>query len=281
MVPRAIRKIADNIKQPVALIGCRTTDMSLDCCEYDLAIFSTGGNRILQTDGHDVELLYLDGLVKNHLIELDGVEVLRDSNKFELSSALRDISKARCRKALNAAGKKSLISSLFYQQKMGHTKDMIGFGMWLKLAAYESIEGLLALSGSRPMPLHELAQVRRIDVGSATEGAEVALECIGIERATRSTIMRSVEAIKELKSQDYDLELFLSKAEYLLDHSMLTDCYYYAGRVAAKNLEGRKDLFHNQYPKLVQLALDLSSDTQYLEKLKKGLSKAARASLKR
>lgn len=281
MVPKAIRKIADDIKQPVALVGCRTTDTSLDCCEYDLAVFSAGDNKILQIDGHKAELLYLGELVKNHFIELDSAEVLRDSNKFALSSALKDMSKATRRKALNTAGKKSLISSLFYQQKMTHTKDVIGFGIWLKLAAYESIEGILALSGSRPMPLHELAQVRRIDVGGAREAVEIALECIGIERATRSTIMRSVEAIKELKSQDYDRELFVSKVQYLLDHRMLTDCYYYAGRIAAKNLVRRNDLFHNQYPKLVQLALDLSSDTQHLEKLKKGLSRAARVSLKR
>jgi hypothetical protein len=87
-------------------------------------------------------------------------------------------------------------------------------------------------------------------------------------------------AIKELKSKDYDRDLFLSKAEHLLGRSMLADCYYYAGRVAAKNLAGRKDLFYSQYPKLVQLALDLSSDVQHLEKLQKHLFRAANSGLK-
>ena len=100
------------------------------------------------------------------------------------------------------------------------------------------------------------------------------------ERATRPAISRSMKAIKELKSKDYDRDLFLSKAEHLLDKSMLADCYYYAGRIAAKNLVGRKDLFYDRYAKLVQLALDLSSDVQHLEKLQRRLFRAANGGLK-
>jgi len=61
---------------------------------------------------------------------------------------------------------------------------------------------------------------------------------------------------------------------------MLADCYYYAGKVAAKNLAGRKELFYSRYSKLVKLALDLSSDMQLLEKLQKRLFRAANGGLK-
>jgi hypothetical protein len=151
--------------------------------------------------------------------------------------------------------------------------------MWLKIAAYEFMEGTLALSGSRPMPLHELGQLRQIQAGNIAEGVEVALECIGIERATRPTISRSIKAIKELKSKDYDRELFAAKVDYLLGRSMLADCYYYAGKAASKNLAGKREPFYRQYAKLVQLAMDLSSDIQRLEKLQKKLFRAAKGSL--
>jgi len=130
------------------------------------------------------------------------------------------------------------------------------------------------------MPVHILEQVRQIDSRMA-EGVDVALECIGVERATRPAISRSMGAIKELKSKDYDRELFMSKVSHLLERRMLVDCYYYAGRVAAKNLVSRKEIFHSQYSKLVQLALDLVSDVQSLEKMQKGLFKATNRALGR
>lgn len=256
--------------------------MSLDCCEYDLAVFSpeNQSNQVLQAGGHAVELIHLPGQVKNHVIELGDMGVLKDTNKFALSSAVRGVMPEKYKRALAAAGKKSLISSLFCQQKMGHAKHTAVAAMWLKVAAYDFVGGMLAISGSRPMPLHELEQVRQADAGDMGKGVEVALECIGIERATRPAISRSIGAIKELKSKDYDRDLFLSKAEHLLGRSMLADCYYYTGRVAAKDLVGRKDLFYSRYPKLVQLALDLSSDVQHLEKLQKRLFRAANSGLK-
>ncbi|HEU4605647.1 MAG TPA: hypothetical protein VFS46_05355 [Nitrososphaera sp.] len=281
-VPAAVRKLADGIPHPVALIGCRASETSLDCCEYDLAVFSpeSQSSQVLQAGGHAVELVHMPGQVKNHVTELGGMAILKDTSKFALSSAARNITPEKYKRALAAAGKKSLISSLFCQQKMGHTNHPAVAAMWLKVAAYDFVGGMLAMSGSRPMPLHELEQVRQADAGGMAEGVEVALECIGVERATRPAMLRSIRAVKELKSKDYDRDLFLSKAEYLLGRSMLADCYYYAGRMAAKNLAGRKDLFYGRYPKLVQLALDLSSDVQHLEKLQKRLFRAANGGLK-
>jgi hypothetical protein len=277
-IPTAVRKFASELEHPVALIGCRASETSLGCCEYDLAVFAQGDNRVVQVDGHMAELVHLSGPVKNHIVELGGMVVLKDA-KFALSSSVQDISPEKYRKALATAGKKSMISSLFSQRRMASAKHPAVAAMWLKIAAYEFIGGALALSGTRPMPLHELGQVRQAD-GGMGEGIEVALECIGIERATRPAIARSIEAIKEIKSKDYDRSLFVSKADHLLGRSMLADCYYYAGKIAAKNLAGIKDSFHANYSKLVQLALDLSSDMQQLEKLQKKLFKAANGGLK-
>lgn len=278
-VPVAVRKFANGIQHPVALIGCRATGMSLDCCEYDLAVLAPGANQVVHLDGHTIELVHFGGTAKSFALELGRTVMLKDTNKFVLSSAVKEITLERFQRALTAVGKKSLISSLFCQQKMRHAK-LPAAAMWLKIASYDFIEGILALSGSRPMPLHELDQVRQADSRSMAEGVEVALDCIGIERATRPAISRSIKAIKELNSKDYDRDIFASKVDHLLGKSMLADCYYYAGRIAAKNLAGRQDPFYNRYSKLVQLALDLSSDQHSLEKMQKKLFRAVNSALK-
>ena len=284
-IPTAIKVFASEIVYPVALIGCRTSEMSLDCCEYDLAVFAGSqeqnqANQVVQVDNRPVELMHITGSIKDHIIDLEDMVILKDNSKLMLSSAAKDIIAEKYKKILAASGKKLLISSLFCQQKMRRTNHPMIAAMWLKIAAYEFIDGMLVLSGNRPMPMHILEQVRQIDSRMA-EGLDVALECIGAERATRPAISRSMEAIKELKSKDYDRELFMSKVSHLLERRMLVDCYYYAGRVAAKNLVSRKEIFYSQYSKLVQLALDLVNDLQSLEKMQKRLFKAANRGLGR
>jgi hypothetical protein len=283
-IPAAIKKFASEIMYPVALVGCRTSEMSLDCCEYDLAVFALSqednlSNQVLQVDNRPVELVHLRGPIKDHIIDLTDMIVLKDNNKLMLSSAAKDIIAKKNRRMLAALGKKLLISSLFSQQKMTGAKHPMVAAMWLKVAAYDFIDGMLALSGNRPMPVHILEQVRQIDSKMA-EGVDVALECIGAERATRPAISRSLEAIRELKSKDYDRELFMSKISHQLDRRKLVDCYYYAGRAAVKNLVNRNELFYSQYSKLVQLALDLVSDLQSLEKMQKLLFRATNSSLR-
>ncbi len=285
LIPTAIKVFASEIVYPVALIGCRTSKMSLDCCEYDLAVFAgsqeySQANQVVQVDNGPIELIYVTGPIKDHIIDLADMVILKDNSKLMLSSAAKDIISEKYKKMLAASGKKLLISSLFCQQKMKRANHPMIAAMWLKIAAYEFIDGMLALSGNRPMPVHILEQVRQIDSRMA-EGVDVALECIGAERATRPAISRSMEAIKELKSKDYDRELFVSKIRHLLERRMLVDCYYYAGRVASKNLVSRKEIFYRQYSKLVQLALDLVNDLQSLEKMQKRLFRAVNKGLAR
>jgi hypothetical protein len=282
-IPTAIKIFASKIVNPVALVGCRTSEMSLDCCEYDVAILALSQeenqpNQVVHVANRPVELMHIAGPMKNHIIDLADMIILKDNSKFMLSSVAKDITAEKYKKTLAAEGKKLLISSLFCQQKMRQARHPMIAAMWLKIAAYEFMDGVLALSGNRPMPVHTLEQIRQTDAGTA-EGVEVALECIGTERATRPAIARSIQAIKELKSKDYDRELFMSKVNYLLDRRMLVDCYYYSGRVAAKNLVGREELFYSQYTKLVQIALDLASDMQLLEKMQKRLFTATNSGL--
>lgn len=284
LVPKAVRDYAAELPHPTGLVGCRATgEMSHTCCEYDIAVFGQGENRLEKVDGHVVELVHISR-PRDHLVALKGMSIIRDSKEFYVSSALNGITEEKFKRALFASGRKALVSSLFCQQrfKLSREKQQPATGaMWLKMASYHLVAGTLAVFGARPMPLHELAQARQADLpADAADGVQVALECIGIERATRPAIARSTEAMLELKSKDYDRELVRAKIEHLLEKSMLADCYYYAGRVAAENLASRNDAFFRRYSKLVQLAMDLSGDEQQLEKLQKSLSLAAKRGLK-
>lgn len=275
MLPADVRDFVKSLPGASALVGCRTGGDALSCCEYDIAVFCRGANSVVRVGDHAVELLY----TSDHVLEFGSIEVIKDSKSFSLSSKIKEATPEKRARALRSHGRKALVTSLMYQQRMKDARQPVLASMWLKAGAYQLVRGALALAGRRPMPVHELGQLRQKELGAMSEGVQAALECIGIERAARPAIARSVEAVWELKAGDYDSGLVRSKAEWMLEKSMLADCYYFLGRVACDSLASKNIAFHTKYAKLAQLALDLSVDQQGLEKLQKSLSRAAKKAL--
>ncbi|HEX6067453.1 MAG TPA: hypothetical protein VFZ05_01520 [Nitrososphaera sp.] len=275
MIPAPVRDFVASLSGPSALVGCRAAGRAHACCEYDVAVFEQGKNCVVQVGDHVVELMYVDGGVA----EFGDVEIIKDTKSFSLSSKIREATGERRARVLRAYGRKALVTSLMYQQRMKDAKQPLVASMWLKAGAYQFVRGALAVSGQRPMPAHELGQIRQPELEKMSDGIQAALECTGIERATRPAIARSVGAIAELKAGDYDLGLVQSKAEWFVEKRMLADCHYFLGRTACESLAAKKSAFHMKYAKLAQLALDLSSDQQGLEKLQKSLSRAAKKAL--
>ncbi len=298
-VPPEIRDYVESLQHPAGLIGCRALGRGHPCCEYDIAVLSgdddnggggSGGSnapreencyRLAKVGSHFVELVHI-ARPDEHAVALAEMVPVDKAGGLLVTSIAGEAARRRGR-FLAAQGRRSLASSLVCQQRMKSAaakNQAVVSAMWLKMAAYHYIQGALALAGQRPMPLHELAQARQADLpASAADELSTALDCIGIERATRTAIARSQEAVAELKSQDPDRELVASKAGYLLEKSMLADCYYYLGRVAAESLAGRGTAFYSKYAKLVQLAMDLPSDSHRLEKLQLALHRAAKKGL--
>ena len=186
--------------------------------------------------------------------------------------------------ALTTFGKKAIVGSLFSYDKIESavSNNPVLASMWLKISAYDFLEGILALAGYRPMPLHELNQIRNLNFEeqNISDGIKVALACLGIERATRSTISRSSSALLQLYSEGYDKELVMMKARHLFKIGMLPDCYYYLGKMARKVLVNKHGSFFNSYSKLVLMSMDLSIDTPQIQKLKLELFKMAKNVLK-
>ena len=287
--------ISNNFRYPAGIIGCRATnpDMSLDCCEYDIAIFNkqSTGNRFIRLGNHGLEVITLREISRINVMKLYKMIIIQDDNSLSLSSSsLSSANNASAfqqhyLKVLRGLGKKSIINSLFYHEKITKNiqKNSVLAAMWLKIAAYDFLEGILALSEIKPMPIHELNQIRKITIEhqDIAEGVKIALECVGLERATRSTISRSIEAICELNSMEYDRELIKIKVNHLLEKGMISDCYYYLGKMGHRCLAYRDYKFLSKYMKLIQISMDLTKDMQQLEKLHINLVSISKIILKK
>jgi len=181
-------------------------------------------------------------------------------------------------------GKKMIVNSLFNIERADSHKESNTelSSLHLKIAAYHLLEGILLCSGIRPMPTHELNQIRTLDEPNETFATAIksGLECLGIERASKTTINRSYKALKEILREEYDKNLIFSKIEYLLANGLLADCYYFIGHVGMKFLDRKNDKFAELYPKLSKLTFDLNLDIGLIRKTSLLLKESCKMILK-
>jgi hypothetical protein len=271
-LPQEIQDFVNNNNElDLALIGCRADSPheSYDCCEYDIAIL--GGNiddtfdkKIIQLGNSKLEFLNFQNQNVNEDISLFNMIELKESNVL-----VSEYPKLDRKKLFNAAGKRRIVDSLFNVSKNSSASAELNASLNMKMAAYDLIEGILLMSQTRPMPIHELNQLRQVEVQKdyIKEAIQTCIESLGIERATRTIINRSYKALREILKDAYDLELLASKIQYLLNNGLLADCYYYIGKLVCSHLEKKDNLSQMNYHKLNSIALDLTNDYEKVKKM--------------
>lgn len=266
--------MSKNSDLELALIGCRadSSHISYDCCEYDIAVLGSNENsydkKIIQLGDNTIEFLHFPNYQKygHGDISLFNMIKLEESNDLFISPPPLEIDR---KSWYIAAGKRKVVDSLFNVSKNSRNRAKLDSSLNLKIAAYDLIEGILLISQTKPMPIHELNQLRQVEVRKdfINEAIQVCIECLGIERATRTIINRSFKALKEILKERYDVELLSSKIDFLLKQGLLADCYYYIGKLVCSHLENKDNASQLNYHKLNSIALDLTSDYEKVKKM--------------
>jgi len=274
MFPEKIQEYLSNKKNSeLALIGCRAdnSNISYECCEYDIAVLAKNGNglgnSIVQIGKEKLEFLDFSNYNQNEISFLNMKKVENKTSSL-LIPHKDSIRKTDIKRIFLSAGKRRAVDSLFNVSKTSTSKSELNLSLNLKIAAYELIEAILLISEIRPMPIHELNQLRQLEIRKdfIKEAIQLCIECIGIERATRTMINRSLNALKEIFKERYDIGLIESKIEFLVEHGLIADSYYYIGRLVCNHLE-KKDYAHQlDYRKLNSLALDLAGDYENIKR---------------
>lgn len=274
MFPEKIQEYLSNKKNSeLALIGCRAdnSNLSYECCEYDIAVLAKNGNglgnSIMQIGKEKLEFLDFSNCNQNE-ISLLNMKKVENKTSSLLIPHKDSIRKTDIKRIFLSAGKRRAVDSLFNVSKTSTSKSELHLSLNLKIAAYELIEAILLISEIRPMPIHELNQLRQLEIGKdfIKEAIQLCIECIGIERATRTMINRSFNALKEIFKERYDIGLIESKIEFLVEHGLIADSYYYIGKLVCNHLEKKDYAYQLDYQKLNSLALDLASDYENIKR---------------
>jgi len=274
MLSEKIQEYLSNKKNSeLALIGCRAdiSNISYECCEYDIAVLAKNDNalcnNVTQIGKEKLEFLDFSNFNQNEISLLNMIKVENKTNSL-LTPRNDCTSKSDIKRIFLSAGKRRAIDSLFNVSKTNTSKSELNLSLNLKIAAYELIEAILLISEIRPMPIHELNQLRQLEIRKdfIKEAIQLCIECIGIERATRTIINRSFNALKEIFKERYDIGLIESKIEFLVGHGLIADSYYYIGKLVCNHLEKKGYAYQLDYQKLNSIALDLTSDYENIKR---------------
>ena len=250
-----------------ALIGCRAhhPEISYPCCEYDIAIIDQRiiQPKIINIGDNIIEYANFSSTriknINSNIIPISDFCNLQDVHNFP--------------KMLTAEGRHKLIDALFNLGKIdlmykSGRENLALASLILEISSYDILLGILQNRGIQSMPIHEINQLRNLDTQAdvVNQAIQTALECIGMDRATRSSIDRRVKAFQQIFGLREDFPLLMKKINFLLQSKLLTDCYYYVGKITSSYLKMESNIFFN-YPKLTHVAMDMSNDFEKMKKL--------------
>jgi hypothetical protein len=290
-IPNSVVEYINDYSQfPAGIIGCRAAegDVSYSCCEYDIALFCDKNrpdiDKVKSLNGATLEFIPIYEISEDTYIHIKNMILIKDYNSLHISSLLTRLKGKEYEGLLRNYGKRKIIESLFLNQAVNDnlSKCPLLSSLWLKRAAYYFTEGILGLNGIKSSPVHELDQIRNLDSKDPkiSSGINCALDCIGIERAGRSAISRSLRAIRDLDSDGVNIGLWLAKSEWLLSQGRFADCYHYVGKLGSMFLSSKDDRFLRRNLSLIETLLDLTSDSQTNHILHARLVKASKDALR-
>ena len=233
---------------PIGLSGCRTSDFSLDVCDYDITVFDEKSDleKIVQYKNEYVKIHHgsISETQSKILIQYDNMQIIQDDS-WDLRMLLSKIKEKRFNLYKDHA-KNSLLESIFCCQKATQgIKDSSVFAQcWQKSASFFLADGIMALNQIRSSPTHMLEVMRKFEKNPINEKISIINETVGIERATPSLLERMLKStigFSEMVNSVGPSNLIKKKHDYFISNSMMADCYFYLGWINKENFVKIKD----------------------------------------
>jgi hypothetical protein len=260
-------------KFPVALGGCRNDEKSFDCCEYDITVFDdTKENDSVQEFENDTIRIHHGTMHETRLdilTQYTALKVLWDE-KWDLKIFLSQVLEKK-EKIFQAYAKSCLVEAAVcaVKAKEGLNSDLFA-SSWVKCSAFYLADAILLANGRRPSPVHMLEYIRDMEKNKINEKFVKVNECIGVERATLSQLLRmskSTMGFSDMVENNGHSKIIQKKYDYLVKNSLMSDCYFYLGYINRNNFIKIKDTLARK-PELIHIlkvAFDVENDRGRLD----------------
>ena len=258
---------------PIALGGCRAEKINHECCDYNIVIFdlTDDNDSVIEIDDEFVRLHH--GSLNESRIEIlnqyHNLEILHDP-KWDLKIFLSKIKEKRG-SILQAYSKKCIIESQVCITKANNDLESNPFSACLiKCAAYFLIDAILTLNDKQNFPTHTLDIIRNLKSSKLNDSVSLITECIGLERSTNSLLTRmlkSTQGFSDMVEKNDHSKIIKNKADFLIENSLLSDCYFYLGNINRNNFYKIKNSSYNlsEFIHILKTGFDLENDIVKLE----------------
>ena len=267
---------------PIGLGGCKAHDTTLKCCEFNITIFDgkkvQDDIHIINDEAIRVHHGNLDESDPNILQKFDSMSIISDDD-WSLKIFLSKIQE-KSEQIRQSCIKGCLVDAATFATaaKQGVHSDPF-CPAWIKCSAFFISDALVLMNSKQRSPTHMLEFIRRLAKKKTNEFSTIA-EVIGLERATPSLLERMVKStigFSDMIEENGHSKIISRKYQYLVENSLLSDCYFYLGYVNKQNLVSIKNLIHKK-PELVhvlKVALDFENDPTRIELQAKALQEIA------
>lgn len=258
---------------PVGLGGCHANGINYKCCEYNITVFDDKkGESVHQVEGEMIKIHHGSFSETNPTIlkQLENLQILSD-NQWKLRIFLSEI-KAKQEKISKSYTQSCLVDAGIYATRAREgikAADPLA-PLWLKCGAFFLADAISSINSRRPSPTHMLESIRGFEKNRINENFAIVHQCLGIERATTSLLPRMVKStigFSDIVEANGHSKIIEAKYDYLVEHSLLSDCYFYLGYTNRNNIIKIKDNLHRslEFIHILRVALDIESDSLLIE----------------
>ena len=272
-----VRKIPELLSistYPVGFGGCRNAGTNFDCCEYNISVFDDkSGESVHDISGNLIKLHHCSLSESNVsiLTQLEGLTILHD-DQWKLRMFLAQI-KEKKEKISNSFTQSCLVDAgIFANKSREEAKTNKPFAaVWVKCASYFLVDALFSINSKRPSPTHMMEITRHLKKNQINQTFSLVHQILGIERASTSVLARMVKStmgFSDMVENNGNSKIIKRKYDYMIENSLLSDCYFYLGYINRNNIAKIKNHIHKnpEYIHVLKVALDIESDHLIIEK---------------
>jgi len=258
---------------PVGLGGCRNNGTHFECCEYNITVMDEkSGESIHRVENEFVKIHHcsFNDSSSGTLHQLQNMTILNDE-QWKLRMHLSKIKEKKEQIAISHARSCLVDSGIFANKARDSVKSNDPFaGVWVKCASYSLADAIFCLNLERPSPTHMLEMMRHMKKDKVNQTFSTIHQILGIERSSTSLLSRmakSTAGFSDMVENNGNSEIISKKYDYLVENSLLSDCYFYLGYVNRNIVLKVKNKIHKnpEFIHVLKVGLDIESDPMVID----------------
>lgn len=253
---------------PIGFGGCRNNGTHFECCEYNITVMDEkSGESIHRIENEFVKIHHcsFNDSSSGTLHQLQNMTILNDE-QWKLRMHLSKITEKKEQISISHARSCLVDSGILANKTRDSVKANDPFaGVWIKCASYSLADAIFCLNLKRPSPTHMMEMMRNMKKDKVNQTFSIIHQILGIERSSTSLLSRMVKStvgFSDMVENNGNSEIILKKYDYLVENSLLSDCYFYLGYMNRNNVLKIKNKIHKnpEFIHVLKVGLDIESD---------------------